>query len=62
MEVLSEIWLLILFSSAGTSLEDASLTAKLLAAELPDIEEHYNAKKDWKIGDRCLAIWSEDGQ
>lgn len=49
-------------SAAGTSLEDASLTAKLLAAELPDIEEHYNAKKDWKIGDRCLAIWSEDGQ
>lgn len=20
------------------------------------------AKKQWKVGDKCLAIWSEDGQ
>jgi hypothetical protein len=46
---------------AGSSIVEEDVTAKLLAAERPQPEEPY-AKRDWKIGDKCLAIWSDDGQ
>jgi survival-of-motor-neuron-related-splicing factor 30 len=46
--------------AAGSSSVEA-VTAKLLAAEQPRPEE-LCSKRDWKIGDKCLAIWSDDGQ
>ncbi|XP_067008668.1 survival of motor neuron-related-splicing factor 30 [Anabrus simplex] len=48
---------------ASGSTADPGFTASLLAADLPDVTEHVPpVKKDWKVGDRCLAVWSEDGQ
>jgi len=46
---------------AGSSSVDEDVTAKLLAAEQPKLEE-LCTKRDWKVGDKCLAIWSDDGQ
>ncbi|XP_046994974.1 survival of motor neuron-related-splicing factor 30 [Schistocerca americana] len=49
-------------SAASSSIEEAELTAKLLAAEEPNVSRIVPVRKDWKVGDRCLAIWSGDGQ
>ncbi|KAJ9577693.1 hypothetical protein L9F63_005773 [Diploptera punctata] len=46
-------------SAGGSKVED--VTTKLLAAEQPQ-EEEICTKRDWKVGDKCLAVWSEDGQ
>lgn len=48
-------------NAAGGSKIEEDVTAKLLAAEQPVVEE-LCTKRDWKVGDRCLAIWNEDGQ
>ncbi|GLH02294.1 hypothetical protein R5R35_013687 [Gryllus longicercus] len=43
----------------GTSDSD-EISTKLLPVEQPTVDE--SVKKDWKVGEKCLAIWSGDGQ
>lgn len=50
-----------LLESAGSSTEKEDKVSKPPAIERePDLPS--SAKKEWKVGDKCLAIWSEDGQ
>ncbi|XP_034252988.1 survival of motor neuron-related-splicing factor 30 [Thrips palmi] len=51
-----------LLESAGSSTDkEVSKSSKpVFATESP--EAPSTSKKQWKVGDKCLAIWSEDGQ
>ena len=46
------------FFLGSSSEKDIKISKPLHTEEEPDPQ----AKKQWKAGDKCLAIWSEDGQ
>ncbi|KAK3912644.1 Survival of motor neuron-related-splicing factor 30 [Frankliniella fusca] len=49
-----------LLEAAGSSTEKEVKAPKPQRAEEPD--SPVSTAKQWKAGDKCLAIWSEDGQ
>nr|CAD7437897.1 unnamed protein product [Timema bartmani] len=41
---------------------DSSLVTKEDELSVDELVEQAATKRDWKVGDRCLALWREDGQ
>jgi len=59
IELTSDLIKTQLLESAGSSTEkEVKISKPFHTEEEPDSP----AKKQWKVGDKCLAIWSEDGQ
>nr|CAD7194676.1 unnamed protein product [Timema douglasi]CAD7399506.1 unnamed protein product [Timema poppensis]CAD7573469.1 unnamed protein product [Timema californicum] len=41
---------------------DSSFVTKEDELSVDELVEQAATKRDWKVGDRCLALWREDGQ